>query len=188
MKIGVIGSFSSGKSTAAAKAYAILKEQHIDVALVTEFTRDIFGTGWNCESISDEFFIYYEQKRREDYSAELYDVMITDSPVLLPYVYGLMFSTRSHHDNIVIKKLYETFVDNLNRYDCLIFIERDHPYVNDGIRKGSEECAEEIAMRIKSMLHQHNVSYLTIKSTDNVAQQIASLVISRMNPKLLEAA
>ena len=150
---------------------------NISIGLVTEFARDAFGSGWTCESISDECLIFQEQMSREMLAEDKNAVVITDSPVLLPYVYGLMFNENTYHDQVVLMKLYECFVENIDRYDLLIFINRDHPYIFDGVREAISQQADEFGELLKNVLKQHKVEFTELKSTEDVAGYVVQYVL-----------
>lgn len=158
-RIGLIGAPCSGKSTTAAEVFARCKIQGIPAGHVKEYIAELFARGWNFETVSDQMFIYDEQKRREDDFPDHIKVVVTDSPVLLTYFYGVINAKNTLHDRLVLCKLYEYFLSNVSRYNLLVFLERTHDYEIDGVREQNECEANEIHMYLMNLLNIHGIKY-----------------------------
>jgi len=127
-RICLVGGPGSGKSTQCAHFFSKLKEQSIPIEQVQEWVREAINKGqlpMNNPWI--QFWIYEEQKRKEDCLPSAIQYMITDSPTLLSYVYALMNAKRPG-DNYLILKMYENFLMDLNRYDYIFVCAREKEY------------------------------------------------------------
>ena len=84
--INFYGAPSSGKSTEAAKLFALMKSDGKNVELVTEYAKE---WAWEQRSVGmfDQLFIVANQIQRETRLFGQVDTIITDSPVLLGVFY-----------------------------------------------------------------------------------------------------
>jgi nicotinamide riboside kinase len=165
IRIGLISGPGSGKSTQAAHFFSKLKADGIQTELVTEWVREAINKGQippNTPWV--QFWIYSEQKAKEDCIPLKIDYMVTDSPTILSYVYALLFAKRPN-DNYLLIKMYENFLTDLTRYDYLFICKREKPYVEDGTRAQTKEQAIEIDNFVLSLLDIHNVKYHFLTGT-----------------------
>lgn len=179
--VGIIGAPCAGKSLTTAEIYARCKLLGIKTGHVKEYIAELFNQGWNMESVADQLLIYHEQLHREENFPEETEVVITDSPVLLSYFYGLLNAKHTVHDEVILSKLYSLFLSNLDRYDLLVLLERAHEYENDGTRQQSECEANQIHTYLMHMLDMHGVKYEVVPSinaADTIIKTITENVLA----------
>lgn len=81
------GSPGSGKSTFAAECFAEAAKKGLNCHLISEFIKDHAVRGLPIEEL-DQLWIVGEQSRKEAGAYGKFDIIFTDSPVLLPAFYG----------------------------------------------------------------------------------------------------
>ena len=86
--VNVFGPPSSGKSTAAAGLFALLKQASIKAELVTEFAKDLVWAGVPEGKFYQPWVTATQAYRIARLRDTGIDVVVTDSPVLLGHVYG----------------------------------------------------------------------------------------------------
>lgn len=177
VKIGLIGGPSTGKSIMCAHFFATVKSKSIQIEQIQEWVREAF----NNEMIPEDnpwvqFWIYEEQKRREDCIPKEIEYIVTDSPTVLSYIYALQ-NGREEKDKWLFIKMYEKFLTDLDRYDYLFFCERENPYVYDGTRKQTEEEAKQVDVQIRNLLDIHKIRYHIIAgSTEYRTKQMCDII------------
>ena len=165
IRIGLMGGPGSGKSTQCAHFFSKLKEQSIPIEQVQEWVREAINKGkLPPDNPWVQFWIYREQKDKEDYIPTEIKFMVTDSPTILSYVYALLYAKRPT-DNFLIIKMYEYFLLDLNRYDYIFICKREKEYMKDGTRKQNKEEAVELDILVQTILDMHKVSYTILKGT-----------------------
>ncbi len=164
-RIALIGGAGCGKSTQCARFFADLKSESIQIAQVQEWVREAFDKGWIPKGNAwTQFWIYEEQKKKEDCIPSAIQYMVTDSPTLLCYLYALELARRPD-DNYLIIKMYEYFINDIMRYDYVFLCKREKPYVKDGTRTQTKEEAIATDNKIIHILEQHNIPYVVLTGT-----------------------
>lgn len=83
-----------GKSTIAAKTFALMKERGLNAELVTEYVKT-----WAWEKrtpvATDQFYLFGKQTRREALLVGRVDFVVTDSPSLIAAYYTQLFGEPS---------------------------------------------------------------------------------------------
>lgn len=183
IKIGLVGSPGSGKSTCAADTFVQCKKNGIKVELIQEFARDALNKGWELNSIAEQIIINRNQCEKEDIVPKEIDVLITDSPVFLTYYYGLC-NFEDPYEDFILAELYKDFLKDIERYDFIFFLNRVKEYVNDGTRKQSEEESDKIAVHLKALLEMHKVYFVELNGDDTAVTEIVNAINSRLNSKV----
>lgn len=177
IRICLIGGPNTGKSTQCAHFFASLKEQSIPIEQIQEWVREAINKGQlPMENPWVQFWVYQEQKDKENCLPTEIQYMVTDSPTLLSYVYALMGAKRPT-DNYLLIKMYENFLLDLNRYDYIFTCEREKEYLKDGTRAQSKEEAIALDKLIRSILDQHKVSYTVLKGSSEERTQMMRKMI-----------
>ena len=177
IKIGLIGGPASGKSIQCAHFFATVKSKSIQIEQIQEWVREAF----NNEMIPEDnpwvqFWVYEEQKRREDCIPKEIDYILTDSPTVLSYIYALQ-NGRAEKDKWLFIKMYEKFMTDMNRYDYIFLCAREKPYVKDGTRKQTEEQAKLIDEQIRNLFDIHRFKYHILKgSTEDRTRQMCEII------------
>ena len=112
MYIGVMGAACAGKSTLTAEAFSQIKKLGFNAALALEFVRDGFANGLQVQSAAEQLLVYNKQSKREDTHAWTADVILSDSPLFLTYIYGLVAFQNTPTDRMALLDLYEKFLGN----------------------------------------------------------------------------
>ena len=183
-KIGLIGRPSSGKTTASRAVAARLKYEGNKVELVDEYAR-FFVSNFGEASIADQYLITTKQlkKEKEAYSNEC-QFLISDSPVILGDIYGILsVDWKSHKDRMYYKEIHSIIVDEMTSYDFLFYCEppkmSDNKTVNDGKRIHTDEpILLKIDEMINSFLKLYNISHFRLSgSLGERVEKIVSCVL-----------
>ena len=182
IRVGLVGAPSAGKSTTAAWVYAELKEAGIKTELVQEYAREYINTNGPLTDTLAQFMLYEGQMKRETILPDSIEVMVTDSPIILSYIYAAHYAdlnNRTHKELLI--SLYRKMLDAAKRYDLLYFLEANRPYVLDGTRNQTKEEARLIGDKIRNFLEMHNIPHqkLTDASTKVRSAQIVSDILIR---------
>lgn len=172
--VNIFGGPCAGKSTAAAGAFFILKSQHKNVELVTEYAKDKVWED-SLAVLANQIYIFANQHQRIFRCMNKVDAIITDSPVNLGLIYGNMYGN----------KLSEP-LDQLIRYEFSknhninIVLERTSDYDARG-RVQTHEEALSVDARIIEILEQDGHSYVKIPVNNHVPEKIADIVLAELD-------
>lgn len=147
--INLFGGPGTGKSTVAAGLFTRMKIEGYNVELVTEYAKDMT---WEERSniLSDQMYILAKQNRRISRLEGKVDYIITDSPLILGYVYVSDSYFPSYQ-----QLLFEVF-NSYNNYNYLL--QRPSNYSEIG-RNQTREEAEVVDSSIKNMLDDNNIVF-----------------------------
>lgn len=122
--VGVIGVPGTGKSTVAQALQVDMGSTDLITAVCPEYAREWIHRVGPPEHVAFQQQILFKQKRREETLAESCELLFCDSPLFHCYIYGLLIAnTSSKQEMKVVRNLYKWAVlDNLNRYDVLIYL------------------------------------------------------------------
>lgn len=109
------------------------------------------------EHIAVQFHITHEQYQREETLSQSCDVLISDSPLFLSYIYGLLAMDSSSETQIkILKEIYGwSVLKQLDRYDHVFFLPRQFEVVDDGLRQVEHTEAVESAILGFLSSHKH---------------------------------
>jgi len=166
IKIALIGAPSAGKSTLAASLFSVLKEKKIKVELIQEYAREHINKYGTVENVLSQYLFYEKQREKEDIIPSAIDVLITDSPTILSYMYALFYGKASHKDEqLLLTNMYEKFLqDSFKRYDLIYYLPSVRDYIKDGTRIQTEEEAKKIGELIYNFLTIHKIPMIEIES------------------------
>lgn len=130
--INFYGGPSSGKSTSACDLVAKLKNSGVNAELVTEVAKDEVLSE-NVKMLEDQILLFARQHHRMQRLVGKYDVIVTDSPLIM----GLAYTKEDEVElsELIIRKHRENF-DNFN-----IWVNRSTAYNPIG-RTQTEEGAK----------------------------------------------
>lgn len=176
-KLKVINLFAgpgAGKSTLRADLFGLMKKNQKDVEEVTEFAKD---KTWekNFSALSDQLFVLANQNRRLDRLKDQVEWVVSDSPILLGIHYKTPDYLPQNFENLIFE-LWDTY-ENYN-----FFIERNHPYVQNG-RNQDEAGAREIDASIIKMLEDHHIPFTKVLSGDTAHYEIYKAFFGEEIPK-----
>ncbi len=159
-KIGICGGPSSGKSeTAKALSHALNTQLGANSFNVVEFATSFIQKYKKNPDFSDQVLIWLGQHERE-ISAQTADIVISDCPTFLSYVYMLLLNDRKLDSDSALRlaKIYKRVLFDVLSYTDLIFLKiRD--YTNNRVRYQTPDEALEIERRIKQFLDDHCITY-----------------------------
>lgn len=145
--VNFLGAPGSGKSTAAAKLYAVLSEAGLKVELVTEYMKDVV---WNrqLDLINNQDFLFANQRQRLTRLEGKIDVAITDSPLILSAFYNDNPEFPMEEFKPLVWACWHQF-DNVT-----VFLTRGHDFQQEGRIHEEDECVE-IHDRMSRMFNNH---------------------------------
>lgn len=155
----------SGKSTTAARLFALMKDERLNVELVTEYAKDKVWEE-SLAVLGNQIYVFGKQWHRIYRLIDKVDYIVTDSPLLISLYYGKNLS--ESFKNVV----YETY-QAMNNID--VFLKRVKPYTGVG-RLQTEEEAKQIDVDLRSILDSRSVAYHEIEADSNSAREIIKLI------------
>jgi hypothetical protein len=167
--ISFYGSPNSGKTVAASSMFALLKKEHVDVGLVTEYARQAV-VEQNTLAISDQLFIWANQNHHIYCAYQHYQVVVTDSPILLGTIYN---EDDSGHLKQVIINEYHKY----NNFNILLTLNTSHPYSMAG-RVHSYTESMSIQNQLVELLDNEEIPYLCYDDTteDDIVQLVLEAI------------
>ena len=163
-KITLCGTSSSGKTETAKKLSHVLNTQFSANSYhVPEFATTFIQKYKINPSFWNEFLIYSGQLEREQNANHLANIIVSDCPTFLTYIYlsHLPKEKFSKQTALVFAKMYKRVLFDISRYtDIILLILVDYKENNVRYQKGKEEALE-IENRIISFLNDHNISYVS---------------------------
>lgn len=160
-KIGICGGPSSGKSeTAKMMSHHINADLGGNAFSVTEFATTFIQKYRRNPVFHDQFFVWYGQREREK-DAETANIVISDCPTFLAYVYMLYLNREqfSERTALYFSKMYKRVLFDLQNYTDLIFLSIKD-YADNNVRYQTKEEAFELQRRIRQFLDDHNIKYV----------------------------
>ena len=156
--VNFFGSPSSGKSTGSAYVFSELKMHGIECELVREYAKDKVWEK-NTKIFGNQPYIIGKQYHRMYILEGEVDVMITDSPILLPVLYNTRECIRTEVLEQLALDMFKSY-DNLN-----YLLVRNKPYNENG-RNQTEEEADQIHNQIVDLLARNYIGYSEIIGDD----------------------
>lgn len=167
-KIGICGAPSSGKTEIAKALSHLLNTSLLANSFhVLEYTTSFIQKYDRRPDSTDQFMIWYSQRAREENAASKANIVISDCPTFLSYIY-MMFHNRNQMNaqfRIHLAKLYKRVLEDISGYSRIIYLRPKNPTEN-GIRFHSEGEIYDIARRIHSFLQWHNVPHIVAEQGD----------------------
>lgn len=164
--INFLGCPGAGKTVAASSVFALLKKEHIDAVLVSEFAKDCVVEN-NQMALKNQLFVWANQQYRIFCGYEHAQVVVTDSPILLGAVYN---TDASESLTDVIFEEYHKY-NNLN---IIMTLHHDRPYSMVG-RVHSYIEAQSIQNEITELLDDREIPYLCYDLTTE--EEIVQLIL-----------
>jgi nicotinamide riboside kinase len=144
-KIGIIGVPGAGKTTLAKALQVHIGSVNFTTAACSEYAREYLHKHGGIEHIAIQSSILFKQMRREDILSSSCDLLFSDSPIFFCWLYAvLQLDPSSSEQRKIVRDLYKWAVlDQLHRYDVIIFLPRQFDVVDDGCRDpGATEIIE----------------------------------------------
>lgn len=154
----------AGKSTMAAGLFYRMKTEGFNVELAPEYAKDLVYEG-RMSTMKNQLYILGKQHNRIERLKDHVDYIITDSPLLLSYYYGLGQYPDSFYDLVV--DIHDSF-DNVN-----YFVSRLKPYSEIGRVQTMEE-AKIVDQGIKHMLLENNIKYKEVPGNEEGLNKVVA--------------
>lgn len=168
--INFVGGPGSGKSTAAAYLFSILKYARVSCELVTEYAKD---KTWeeSFKVLDNQVYVFSNQYHKLNRLLGKVKFIITDSPIILSLIYD-------KEDN---KELQNLVMSSYNKMNNLTFlIQRQGDYIAEG-RSQTEEEARLIDADILDKLSKNNIDFSFIGSSPISIQELAKDLIGAVS-------
>jgi len=171
-KIGICGAPNSGKTeTAKVLSHLLNTRMNANSFHVLEYATSFIQKYDRHPDAMDQFMLWYSQRAREENAASKANIVISDCPTFLSYIY-MMFHSQGKMDpkfRIHLAKLYKRVLEDIDGYGQIIYL-RPKPIVDNGIRFQDQKEAHEIAERIHAFLRWHGIPHIIAEQGD--AQKI----------------
>jgi hypothetical protein len=157
-----------GKSTLAAGIFSLLKFHGVLVELVTEYAKDLTWEERHF-ALSNQSYVWANQRHRMLRVAGKVDVLVTDSPLLLGVAYS------NNEPEYVDRSIIESFneFDNINYY-----LNREKPYVEVG-RNHTKHEAFQLDSYIRNILITNRIKFKEVPGDWMSINMIAEDVIGK---------
>ena len=163
-RIAVLGGPRCGKTTLIQHLYVEMKIAGINVGYAFEYSTDYLREKGMIESIAEQYGIYLGQKRIED-SLSDFEYALTDYATFVPYIYGRFMignRVRTKKEIEILKDLYALALEDISKYDYIVYLPREFGYVKDGVRWQDEKIAIQIDEAILTFLKSENINYIEL--------------------------
>lgn len=129
---------------------------------VKEYARHYIERYGVPEHVFEQMFILDGQGKWEEQLARTYDIVLSDSPIFLSYMYGRMLAdTQDNKQRGYLVRLYELALESTTTYDA-IYILPPRVVREDGVRTQDSEDARKIHRMIEAFLVNHNIPYTPV--------------------------
>ncbi len=185
-RIAVLGGPRCGKTTLIQQLYVDMKIMGLDVGYAFEYSTDYLRDKGMIESISEQYGIYLGQKRIED-KLSGFDYALTDYATFVPYIYGRFMlgdKKRSQKEIEILKDLYILALEDIERYDEIIYLPREFGYEQDGVRWQDEEIAKAVDKAILTFLESENIKYRVVSGS---TKERAAEIMNQLGFESIEA-
>lgn len=172
--VNLYGGPGTGKSTIAAKAFALLKEGGVNAELVTEYVKQWAWEGRQPVNY-DQFYFFGKQTRREYSLFGKVDVIVTDSPIAINAYYAQVYG--SPQQAALFRQMlleYQRMCAEEGHKHEHIFIERVKAY-NPAGRYQTEDQAKAIDAELRTFLKQMGLSTITTPGDEFAGAFVAGI-------------
>jgi len=168
-RIGIAGGPSSGK-TSVAKAISLELNHEFgsNSSDVVEYATSFIQKMGRHPTFADQLLVWVKQYERELAVATTANIVLSDCPVFLPYIYALRAMRDlewTQQTDFALSSIYKRSLRALEEYDQ-IFVLNLLWYRENNIRYHDREQSEEITEEIKKFLKDHGRNFSTYVCTD----------------------
>ncbi len=158
MKIAIIGTHGSGKTTLVYKLASSLKENGYNVGIVEEVAAKCPFQINEGSSLESQLWIAYRQLIEELEKERKYEILITDRSIIDVYVYTISMSRRK---NFKLPKWLELLIEEHTKtYDIIFKTKLNKKFLKeDGIRSTNPNWQKEIEDIFNDVLKEKKISY-----------------------------
>lgn len=162
----------------------MLSGRGVSREVVREYARHFIEKYGQIETIMEQWHIYDGQTKWEAQAISNYDIVISDSPRFLPYIYALnLFDHDDPKSIAALVRLYELGVFSINDYTMIYLLKPPLVVEQDGIRSQDENDANLIYEVTRNFLLSHcpDVVVEVPQGTDGrVPDEYASFILGDM--------
>lgn len=137
-RIGFVGVPGSGKtSTARALSAFCRKTEFKNIELISEYARSFIANYGNAFTIADQLRVTEKQIEMEDTVPSITDLLITDSPIFLGFLYAMEYRNINNiKDVMYVNDLFNKLstLNINNRYDIVFFLPPILEPIRDSVR------------------------------------------------------
>ncbi len=157
MKIGIMGTHGTGKSTLALKLAAEYKHNHPDmnVGLLTEITRESPFPRNKDTTIEGQLWIWHAQFKKELEMTAQYEILVCDRTVLDNLAYS-----RYAGFNILCDDYFYSALNWLDTYDALYWLRPGKELVADGFRDSDPIFQADIDAIFKEWINKYHINVI----------------------------
>lgn len=163
----------AGKSVVAAELFSKLKKHDIETELALEFAKDLVIEE-RFNTLKNQIYVFGKQLHRVTKLVDKFEVIITDSPLLLSIIYkpdGLSGT----FDKLVLE-IFNSF-NNIN-----YFINRKYNYSTIG-RIETESEAKCKDREVKELLIKNGIYYIDLDSSNDGINFMVEDILLKLNKK-----
>lgn len=168
--INLFGPPGVGKSTGAAYIFAHLKMLGKDCELVTEFAKDKVWEH-NLKIFENQMYMLGKQAWKIARVTKEVDFIITDSPIILPYIY----TTEEHVKESAVEEFIKYSNSNIN-----FLLTREKEYNPNGRNETLEE-SDALGVKIKKLLIKQKIPFIVISGNEEGYKQIVDTIFKLKN-------
>jgi len=155
--INFFGAPGVGKSTVAAEIFSQLKKRGFDVALVTEFANFKINEK-SFKAVQNQYYVTSKQLYNQEVFEDKYSIIVTDSPILLSFVYS--------NNSIADKKFNEFILEKFKEKENFNFLLNHDIVTLDKFsmngRRHKKSKLEQIHNKIVEMLKINKIEYKNV--------------------------
>jgi len=171
-KIGICGAPSCGKTETAKTISGILNIRlRANSCYVPEYATSFIQKYDLHPNPLDQFMLWYSQKSRENHAESKANIVVSDCPTFLSYIYMMLSNSNKMDEQfkIHLTKLYKRVLEDIDSYSRIIYL-RPCDLVDNNIRFHTDDQIRDVANRIYSFLKWHSIPHMVAEKTD--AQKI----------------
>lgn len=169
--VNLFGGPSIGKSTTAAGVFFELKIKGVLCELIPEFAKEMVWEE-HFKAFDNQLFIFAQQHRRIFRCLGKVNVIIVDSPLLLPIIYSNNI-VNTYFNGMVLQEFNS--MNNLN----FVLTRGTFDFENEG-RMQDEKAAKIIDNEVDKLLHMYKIPHhvLEVTSADDTHIKIAQHILN----------
>jgi nicotinamide riboside kinase len=175
IKVGISGVPGSGKTSLARALASTCRrdEQYKNVELVSEYARSYISKHGSIDHLWEQHRVTEKQIDWEDSICQSTDILITDSPIYIGFLYAIELVDFSKSKDVMLyNDLFKKLTNLGNRYNLIVHLDPTLEPVEDGVRPAQHfdkiwrETSNSSLLSILSMFGQKNVKVISNTNMD----------------------
>ncbi len=161
IKIGIAGGPGVGKSTLAKSLCAELVARGFSAEAPEEYARLYIKRFGQPRTIYEQAIFMEEQKAQEE---RVNTDFVIGEPRFLTYIYLMLFADLVNPKHIYfVHKVYEAALTSLSEYNYFIYIPKEFPLKENGVRYQDDKGAQRLDFMIRSFFNIHRLRHLSVR-------------------------